>query len=147
MSKKKSGFGKFLIGGAIGAGLGLLFAPKKGSETRKQLKLQLDELWCKAKEVDVEELKLTFQEKVDEIKKELEELDKEKAIAIAKEKGDLLKKKSEELLKIAKEKGTPILENVAKEVKDKTIIVIKEVLNKLENEESKTSKKTTKESK
>ena len=71
MSKKKNGFGKFLIGGAIGAGLGILFAPKKGSETRKELKQKLDELWCKAKEVDVEELKITFQEKVDEIKQEI----------------------------------------------------------------------------
>ena len=32
-----------------------------------------------------------------------------------------------------KEKGTPILENVANEVKEKTILVIKDVLNKLEN--------------
>ena len=28
---KKSGFGKFFAGAALGAGLGLLFAPKKGS--------------------------------------------------------------------------------------------------------------------
>ena len=48
--------------------------------------------------------------------------------------------KSEELLKLAKEKGTPILENVAKEVKEKTVVVIKEVLSKLENEEPKKAK-------
>lgn len=62
----------------------------------------MDELWCKAKEVDVEELKITFQEKVDEIKQEIEDLDKEKVLAIAKEKGEVLKNKSEELLKLAK---------------------------------------------
>ena len=33
MSKK--GFGKFLAGASLGAGLALLFAPKKGSETRQ----------------------------------------------------------------------------------------------------------------
>ena len=33
--EKKSGFGKFLAGAAIGAGLGVLFAPKSGKETRK----------------------------------------------------------------------------------------------------------------
>ena len=136
---KKKGCGKFVLGAALGAGLGVLFAPKAGSETRKELKLKLDELWCKAKEVDVEELKITFQEKVDEIKQEIEDLDKEKVLAIAKEKGEVLKNKSEELLKLAKEKGTPILENVAKEVKEKTVVVIKEVLGKLEKEEPKTT--------
>ena len=55
MSKeKKSGIGKFIAGAAVGAGLGILFAPKKGSETRKDLKNKLDELIGKAKEIDVE---------------------------------------------------------------------------------------------
>lgn len=135
MSKK--GFGKFLAGASIGAGLALLFAPKKGSETRKELKVKLDELWSKAKEVDVEEVKENFQNKVDEIKRELEDLDKEKALALAKEKGEELKVKCEELLTLAKEKGTPILENVAKDVKSKSIVVIKEVLKKLEESEKK----------
>ena len=35
---KKGGFGKFVCGAAIGAGLGLLFAPKSGKETREDLK-------------------------------------------------------------------------------------------------------------
>ena len=38
MSKKK-GFGKFAFGAIVGAGLGILFAPKKGSEKRKELKI------------------------------------------------------------------------------------------------------------
>ena len=134
MSKdKKSGLGKFIAGAAVGAGLGILFAPKKGSETRKDLKNKLNEFIGKAKEIDINEVKEEFFKKVDEVKKELEDLDKEKVLKVAKQKGEELKKKSEELLALAKEKGTPVLENVANEVREKAIIVVKEVLEKLES--------------
>ena len=69
--KNKSGLGKFIAGAAIGAGLGILFAPKKGSETRKELKEKMDELVNKAKDIDMEEVKETFERKVDEIKRDI----------------------------------------------------------------------------
>ena len=55
MSKK--GLGKFVLGAAIGAGIGLLFAPRSGKETRKILKDKMDDLVKKAKELDKEEVK------------------------------------------------------------------------------------------
>ncbi len=54
---RKGGFGRFVGGLAIGAGLGLLFAPDKGENTRKMLAKKIDELVKKAKEVDMEEVK------------------------------------------------------------------------------------------
>ena len=48
---KKGGLGKFIAGAALGAGLGLLFAPDSGENTRKVLKKKLDDLVNKAKEV------------------------------------------------------------------------------------------------
>ncbi len=133
--KKKKGWGKFLAGAAIGAGLGILFAPKKGSETRRELKEKLDELANKVKGIDMDDVKESIELKIEEIKMELADLDKEKVLKIAKEKGNALKKKSEELVSLAVEKGTPVLQKAAEEVREKTIIVVKEVLNKLEKKD------------
>ena len=133
--KKKSGLGKFLAGAAVGAGLGVLFAPKKGSETRKELKQKLDELVAKAKEINIDEVKENIENKVEEIKAELEDLDKEKVLKIAKQKAKEVEAKANELLKYAIEKGTPVLEKTASTVKEKTIEVTKQILAKLEKED------------
>lgn len=133
MSNKKQGFGKFLTGLGIGVGLGVLFAPKSGSETRKELKNKLDEFIVALKDIDVNEVKGEFLAKVDDIKNELNDLDKEKVLKIAKEKGEVLKEKVENLVALAKEKGTPILEGIADDLRLKVINVTKDVLKKLED--------------
>jgi len=140
MSKKKGGLLKFAAGLGLGVGLGMLFAPKKGEELRKDLKIKLDELLNKVKEIDVKEVSEEFMEKIENLKKELEDLDKEKVLEIAKKKGEELKQKAVELAQLAKEKGTPVLEKAAEEVREKAILVTKDVLKKLENKETKESK-------
>ena len=135
--KKKSGIGKFVAGAVLGAGLGILFAPKKGSETRKDLKEKLDDVIANIKSVDTEEVKAMFEAKVDEIKAELEDLDKEKVLKIAKKKGEEIKKKCQDLVNLAVAKGTPVLEKAADELRLKAIDVVSEVLEKLESKEIK----------
>lgn len=129
MSKGK---GKFIIGAALGALAGLLFAPAKGSETRKMLKGKIDELVSKVNEIDLEEVKASFDEKIEEIRVALEDLDQEKVAKIAKKKAAELKKKLDELVNMAQEKGTPILQNAAKEVLENVVKASEETIKKLE---------------
>ncbi len=132
MSKK--GWGKFVVGAGIGAGLGILFAPKKGSETRKELKEKADVLLAKAKDLNMEDVTKTIEAKIKELKKEVKDLDKEKILKIAKEKSEVVKEKASELVDLAKEKGTPVLKDAANDVREKALVVAKEVVARLEKE-------------
>ena len=133
MSKK--GTGKLVLGASLGAGLALLFAPKKGSELREDLKNRINDLVNRAKEVDVKEVQENLENKIEEIKKEIEDLDKEKVEKIAKKKAKELQRKAEDLVDLAKEKGTPVLEGIADDLKHKVICVCTEIINKLEKGE------------
>ena len=125
-------FGKLLAGIGIGVGLGLLFAPETGKETREKLKKKLNKMCDDLKNVDIVEVKDNIMEQIEEIKQELEDLDKEKALKIAKQKGKAIVKKSEELYKLAVEKGTPVLETAADEIRKTSIDVLKSITKKLE---------------
>ena len=67
---KKSGCG-LVTGLIVGAGLGVLLAPKKGSETRKDLSNKINELWGKVKELEYDDVKKSLEKKIKELKKEL----------------------------------------------------------------------------
>lgn len=128
---KKSKVG-FLGGALVGLGLGMLFAPKSGEETRKELAKNLSNLWDKVRGMDANEIKDKLESKLKEVETGIKDLDKEKVLNVAKEKAGILKDKCEELVQMAKDAGTPVVENAALKLKKNLASVTKEVLNKLE---------------
>ena len=89
------------------------------------------------KEIDYNEVKDNLIEKVQNLQAELADLDKEKVLKIAKKKAKEVQKKAEELVDYAVAKGTPILERTADAIREKAVVVTKDVLAKLEKDEEK----------
>ena len=124
--------GNLFAGALAGLGLGLLLAPRKGSETRKILGEKIDELYQKVKEIDYDDVKKDFEKKINDIKKEISELDKEKVLDIAKKKGEEIKSKIDDLATLAKEKATPVVEEKVEDLRKAAVKATKELTKKLE---------------
>ena len=129
----KRSLSNLFIGAMIGASLGILFAPKKGSQTRKDLKNKMLDLIDNAKELSISDVSSMVEDKITEIRHDLNDLDKEKVLAIAKEKSNNIKLKCEDLVNMAIDKGTPVLKDAALEVRDKTVVVMRDIIKKLED--------------
>ena len=145
MSQSK--FRSFLTGTFVGVGLGILLAPKEGNETRNDLKKSFSLLMDTIKDIDIEETKENLLKKVSEIKKELSQMDAVTIREVAEEKVDFVKEKCDDLMKLAKEKGAPVVERAAKEVKESASTLLHEFLDELEEETNKEEKKVIEEEK
>lgn len=120
------------VSATIGAGLGILFAPKSGKETRKDLKKAINKFADKVKEIDAKDVKKHVLKKTNEIESALENLDKEKVLKSAKKKVQEIEKNATELVEYVKEKGETALIETANILNDKVIATTKSVLKKLE---------------
>lgn len=139
--RKNRGLLKGLL---LGAGLGILFAPKKGSETRKDLTDKISDLKKKINDLEAEEVKQTISKKLDDLKKELDDLDGEKLEALTRAQATKIKNKAEELYNLAVEKGTPVLQKAADDVLQTTINLLQSSATKLEKAKSTNKPKETK---
>lgn len=139
---KNSSMTHFVAGVLVGTAIGILYAPKKGSETREDLKNAFDNLVQKVKNLDAQDVKDAVSNKIADIKKSLSELDKEKVAEFAKAKAALIKEKCEDLVTYCKDKGIPAVEKAAVDLKDKTVTTTKKIVKKIEDK--KNSKKEVK---
>lgn len=67
--------GKFIAGVGIGTVIGMLLAPKKGSELRQNLKDKSQELYDKAQNMTKEDIETLVNNTIEEIKQAIEEFD------------------------------------------------------------------------
>ena len=130
MSKKR--FRNFLCGFVIGTGIGILFAPKSGRETRKELKESLDKLVASIKDLDKEEIKDILILKITDIKTSLEELDKEAILENAKDLAKKIKIKLGELKILVVNNTTPYVEACNEKFRESTINLLNKTVARLE---------------
>ncbi len=104
MSNKGFGFA-FLSGVLLGAAAGMLLAPKKGEELRKDLKIKGDEVYEKIASYDYSAKKEELTSKVGDFKSMVKELDKEKVKNISLEKLENIKGKAEDLVSSARKEA------------------------------------------
>lgn len=124
-----------LTGMAIGTTIGILYAPKSGKETRKDLMNMKDDMMKKMKDFDFDEEKEKFEKKLKELNDDLMDLDAEDVIDMAKKKIRKIKRKTNDLIEMAKESGDEILTNTANDIKEKVTDTVKTVLEKLEDQD------------
>lgn len=123
---------KFLLGLGIGVAAGLLFAPKKGSELREDIKNESLKAYDTVKNISKEDIEVAIGTTIETVKKSIDEFDLDEFKGSTKEKLAELEKKLEEFAVKVKEseKYTQIKDGIIV-VTDKVNTKIEEVKNKV----------------
>lgn len=136
----------FVTGALIGVGLGILFAPREGSETRKKLKESFEELSDTVKNIDIDDTKEQILKKIENIKKQISSIKLEDAKKILTEKKELIEEKCDNIIYDVEASTIPAVIETTKKVKNKSDKILDDVIEELETKTptSKTKKTTTK---
>lgn len=120
-------------GVVIGGITGLLFAPRKGSETRAKIKDCLLDLKVRLQGVDKKSVKEYIEKKLDELDIDLAKLDMEVEYKKARKQAKKVIKKINKLIKYTKKKGMDEFEDLIEELKEKAEEIGEEILTNLED--------------
>lgn len=136
-------FSRFITGALVGIGLGLLIAPQEGNETRQKLKSSLNELLDSVKEIDIEETKIIFMQKLRSIKDDLNDLTTDAKLKIIKDRIKHIKTTCEELETVANDTSSYKVAQAANMVEQKANDIL-EQLNTSNPKKTKASSKPKK---
>lgn len=128
--------GKLIAGIGIGTVIGMLCAPKKGSELRKDIKDKSKDLYNKAQNISKEDIQELINNTIDEIKLAIDEFDADEFKENAGKKINEVKSKLEELAVSVKssEEYANFKESVTK-VSNEVTTKLKEIKTKIQDQD------------
>ena len=122
-----------LTGGIVlGGTLGVLFAPRKGSETREKIKLTFVNLKNKVSKIEEEDIKYYIEKKLNEIDDDIEVLEGTLEFKKAKRQAKKVIKKINKLIDYTTKKGYDEFEDLITDLKEKASEISEEILTNLE---------------
>lgn len=122
-----------LTGGIVlGGTLGVLFTPRKGSETREKIKLTFVNLKNKVSKIEEEDIKYYIEKKLNEIDDDIEVLEGTLEFKKAKKQAKKVIKKINKLIDYTTKKGYDEFEDLITDLKEKASEISEEILTNLE---------------
>lgn len=122
-----------MVGGAlVGGAAGILFAPKKGSETREDIKKTINNLLEKTEVIDKDSVKKYIENQLEALDLEIVKLYELDSYKKAKRQAKKIIRKINKLIKYVKNKGIEDFEDLVEELKEKAEEISEEILTNLE---------------
>lgn len=134
MKKDKLKLLSAITGGMlIGGTLGIIFAPRKGSETRQKIKLTFVNLKNKVSNIDEKDVKHYIEKKLNDIDNDIELLENTLEFKKAKKQAKKIIKKINKLITYTTKKGYEEFQELIIDLKEKANEISEEILTNLES--------------
>lgn len=122
----------FIMGALTGVGIGILVAPNKGEVTRKKLGNKINQVTLYVKEMDSETIRNDCLNILNNVKDYLEELNYAKVESEAVKISNNIKRELGKLNKKLETTAKPVVTKAANDLRDNTVVFLKNVVSNLE---------------